>query len=48
MWGKGKVVSEDLEEIGHIEAECGRNDSGRGKSMYRTWRQKRAWLEELQ
>lgn len=35
VWGKGKVVSEDLEEIGHIEAECERNDSGGGKRMYR-------------
>ena len=35
VWGKGKVVSDDLEEIGHIEAECGISDSGRGKRMYR-------------
>lgn len=35
MWGKGKVVSEDLEEMGHIEAECGISDSGRGKRMAR-------------
>lgn len=36
MWGKGKVVSQDfLEEIGLIEAEYGRKDSKRGKSIYR-------------
>lgn len=28
VWGKGKVISKDfLEEIGPIEAECGKSDS---------------------